>query len=287
MLLRFFSYYRPYKKLFVLDFTCAVIAGLLELGFPIAVNQFVDKLLPGKNWTLILWASLALLGVYLLNTALNYIVNYWGHKLGVNIETDMRKKMFEHLQKLSFRFYDNHKTGHLMTRISNDLNEIGEVAHHGPEDLFIAGMTLIGSCILMMYINLEMAVLTFLIVPIFVFLALHFNRKMTQTYKKLFGDLADFNTRVEENIGGIRVVQAFANEKHEKKLFAVSNSKYRSAKLMAYKIMSKSMSINYMLMRLITLFVLICGTWFVIDGELTYGEFIGFLLLSNVFVRPI
>jgi ATP-binding cassette subfamily B protein len=287
MLLRFFSYYHPYKKLFVLDFTCAVIAGLLELGFPIAVNQFVDKLLPGKDWSLILWASFLLLGIYLLNTLLNYIVNYWGHMLGVNIETDMRKKMFEHLQKLSFRFYDNHKTGHLMTRISNDLNEIGEVAHHGPEDLFIAGMTLVGSCILMMYINWEMAILTFLVVPVFAFLALYFNRKMTQTYKKLFSNIADFNTRVEENIGGIRVVQAFANEEHEKELFAVSNGKYRSAKLLAYKIMSKSMSINYMLMRLITLFVLICGTWFVINGELTYGEFIGFLLLSNVFVRPI
>jgi ATP-binding cassette subfamily B protein len=287
MLYRFFSYYRPYKKLFLLDFSCAVIAGLLELGFPIAVNQFVDQLLPSKNWSIIMWATLLLLGIYVLNTVLNYIVNYWGHMLGINIETDMRKKMFQHLQKLSFRFYDNHKTGHLMTRISNDLNEIGEVAHHGPEDLFIATMTLAGSCILMMYINWEMAVLTFLVVPLFVFLALYFNRKMTHTYKKLFSNLADFNTRVEENIGGIRVVQAFANEEHEKALFAVSNGKYRSAKLLAYKIMSKSMSINYMLMRLITLFVLVCGTWFVINGKLTYGEFIGFLLLSNVFVRPI
>lgn len=287
MLRRFFSYYHPYKKLFLLDFSCAVIAGLLELGFPIAVNQFVDKLLPSKNWSIIFWSTLLLLAIYILNTILNYVVNYWGHMLGINIETDMRKKMFNHLQKLSFRFYDNNKTGHLMTRISNDLNEIGEVAHHGPEDLFIAGMTLAGSCILMMYINWEMAVLTFLVVPLFVFLALYFSRKMTQTYKKLFSNLADFNTRVEENIGGIRVVQAFANEEHEKGLFAVSNGKYRAAKLLAYKIMSKSMSINYMLMRLITLFVLVCGTWFVINGKLTYGEFIGFLLLSNVFVRPI
>ncbi len=287
MLRRFFSYYRPFKGLFILDFSCAVIAGLLELGFPIAVNQFVDKLLPSKNWAIIIWASLLLLGIYVLNTALNYVVNYWGHMLGVNIETSMRKKMFDHLQKLSFRFYDNNKTGHLMTRISNDLNEVGEVAHHGPEDLFIAGMTLVGSCILMMYINREMAILTFLVIPFLVVIAFYFNSKMTQTYKMLFSDLADFNTRVEENVGGIRVVQAFANEEYEKKLFAVNNGKYRGAKLMAYKIMSKSISINYMLMRLITLFVLICGTWFVINGKLTYGEFIGFLLLTNVFVRPI
>ncbi|MDU5950865.1 MAG: ABC transporter ATP-binding protein, partial [Paenibacillus macerans] len=208
MLRRFFSYYKPYKKLFLLDFTCAVVAGLLELGFPIAVNQFVDKLLPGKDWSLIVWASAALLGIYVLNTVLNYIVTYWGHMLGVNIETNMRKKMFDHLQKLSFRFFDNHKTGHLMSRISNDLDNIGEVAHHGPEDLFIAGMTLVGSFLLMLAINWKLAVLTFLVVPVLVWAALYFNGKMTKTYRGLFSALADFNSRVEENIGGIRVVQA-------------------------------------------------------------------------------
>lgn len=287
MLRRFFTYYRPYKKLFILDFTCAVVAGLLELGFPVAVNHFVDELLPGKNWTLILWASAALLGVYLLNTALNYIVTYWGHMLGVNIETNMRKKMFDHLQKLSFRFYDNHKTGHLMSRISNDLDNIGEVAHHGPEDLFIAGMTLVGSFLLMLGINWKLAVLTFLIVPILVWAALYFNGKMTKTYRGLFSALADFNARVEENIGGIRVVQAFANEEHEKALFEENNGEYRQTKLRAYKIMAGSLSVNYMLMRLVSLFVMVCGTWFVIRGELSYGEFIGFLLLANVFIRPI
>lgn len=287
MLRRFFSYYRPYKNLFILDFTCAVVAGLLELGFPVAVNHFVDELLPGKNWSMILWASVALLGVYVLNTVLNYIVTYWGHMLGVNIETNMRKKMFDHLQKLSFRFYDNHKTGQLMSRISNDLDNIGEVAHHGPEDVFIAGMTLIGSFFLMLAINWKLAVLTFLVVPVLVWTALYFNGKMTKTYRGLFTALADFNARVEENIGGIRVVQAFANEEHEKKLFEENNGSYRATKLRAYKIMAGSMSVNYMLMRLVSLFVMIAGTWFVIRGELSYGEFVGFLLLANVFVRPI
>lgn len=287
MLRRFFSYYKPYKNLFILDFGCAVIAGLLELGFPIAVNQFVDKLLPGKDWNLIILASAALLGVYILNTVLNYIVTYWGHMLGVNIETRMRSKMFGHLQKLSFRFYDNNKTGHLMSRISNDLDNIGEVAHHGPEDVFIAFMTLIGSFLLMLSIHWKLAVLTFLVVPVLVWVALHYNGKMTKTYRGLFGALADFNARVEENIGGIRVVQAFANEEHEKQQFAENNGKYRTTKLQAYKIMAGSMSINYMMMRLVSLFVMVCGTWFVIRGELSYGEFIGFLLLANVFTRPI
>lgn len=287
MLRRFFSYYKPYRKLFILDFTCAVVAGLLELGFPIAVNQFIDKLLPSQDWSLIIWACSLLLGIYVLNTILNYIVTYWGHMLGVNIETDMRKNMFEHLQKLSFRFYDNNKTGHLMSRISRDLDDIGEVAHHGPEDIFIASMTLIGSFVLMLTINWQLAILTFLVVPVIVWAALYFNRKMTSTYRGLFSELGEFNARVEENVGGIRVVQAFANEEHEKKLFADNNGRYRATKMKAYKIMAGSLSINYMLIRLVNLFVMVCGTWFVIQGQLSYGGFIGFLLLTNVFIRPI
>ncbi|MBE5394864.1 ABC transporter ATP-binding protein [Brevibacillus borstelensis] len=287
MIKRFFSYYRPYKGLFLLDFSCAVIAGLLELGFPLAVNQFVDKLLPGKDWSLILLACLGLLAIYALNTVLQYIVTYWGHMLGVNIETDMRRKLFEHLQKLSFRFFDNNKKGHLIGRITNDLNEIGEIAHHGPEDIFIAVMTLIGSFGLMAYIHLELAILTFLVVPLMAVVATVYSKKMTKTYRRLFGDVGEFNARVEDNVSGIRVVQAFANEAYEKELFAVNNQQFRQTKLLAYKIMAKSLSISYMMMRLISLFVMICGTWFVIRGELSYGEFVGFLLLTNVFFRPI
>ncbi|MED1872492.1 ABC transporter ATP-binding protein [Brevibacillus borstelensis] len=287
MIKRFFFYYRPYKGLFLLDFSCAVIAGLLELGFPLAVNQFVDKLLPGKDWSLILLACLGLLAIYALNTVLQYIVTYWGHMLGVNIETDMRRKLFEHLQKLSFRFFDNNKKGHLIGRITNDLNEIGEIAHHGPEDIFIAVMTLIGSFGLMAYIHLELAILTFLVVPLMAVVATVYSKKMTKTYRRLFGDVGEFNARVEDNVSGIRVVQAFANEAYEKELFAVNNQQFRQTKLLAYKIMAKSLSISYMMMRLISLFVMICGTWFVIRGELSYGEFVGFLLLTNVFFRPI
>ncbi|MCS7463937.1 ABC transporter ATP-binding protein/permease [Paenibacillus doosanensis] len=287
MLKRFFSYYRPYRGLFLLDFCCAIVAGLLELGFPLAVNQFVDKLLPSKDWTLIGWACAALLGIYALNTVLQYVVTYWGHMLGINIETDMRKKLFDHIQKLSFRFFDNNKTGHLMTRITNDLNEIGEIAHHGPEDVFIAIMTLIGAFLLMLSIHAKLAVLTFIVIPVMAWFAYFFSKKMTRTYERLFGNVAEFNSRVENNIGGIRVVQAFTNEEYEKELFKDTNRQYRQTKLLAYKLMAKSMSITYMMMRFVSLFVMVCGTWFVIRQELTYGQFVGFLLLSNVFFRPI
>jgi len=287
LLRRFFSYYRPYKGLFFLDFFCAVIAALLELGFPLAVNRVVDDLLPGKDWNLILWACAGLLAVYAVNTFLNFVVAYWGHMLGINIERDMRKTLFDHIQKLSFRFFDNHKTGHLLSRLTNDLNEIGEVAHHGPEDLFIALMTLVGAFVLMLNIHVELALLTFVAVPIMIALAVYFNAQMTKAFRRMFADLADINARVEDNIGGIRVVQAFANEEYEKKRFAANNERYRSAKLLAYKIMGKNGSLSYMLMRLATLFVMICGAWYVFHDDLHYGEFMAFLLLVNVLFRPI
>lgn len=287
MVRRFFTYYLPYKKLFLLDFGCAVFAGLMELAFPLVVNRFIDDLLPGEKWSIIIWASAGLLLLYILNTFLLYVVNYWGHMLGINIETDMRKKLFDHIQKLSFRFFDNTKTGHLMSRLTNDMMQIGEMAHHGPEDLFIAVMTLAGSFTLMMFINWKLAVLTFVVVPVIIWLVVYFNKRMTKAIDQLYTDIGDFNARVEDNVGGIRVVQAFSNEKHEQAQFAVNNGRFRLSKLVSYKLIAKNGSISYMMMRFVTLFVMVCGTWFVIRGELSYGQFIGFLLLTNVFFRPI
>ncbi|WP_058303143.1 ABC transporter ATP-binding protein [Gorillibacterium timonense] len=287
MIRRFFAYYRPYKALFLLDFGCAIIAGLLELAFPIAVNLFVDDLLPGGKWNMIVWASLGLIALYAFSAVLTYIVNYWGHMLGINIETDMRRKLFSHIQKLSFRFFDNTKTGHLIGRLTNDMNMIGEMAHHGPEDLFIAVMTLAGSFLLMLSINWQLALLTFVIVPAILWLVIFFNQKMTKAIHQLFRDVGDFNARIEDSVGGIRVVKAFSNEAHEEAQFAVNNGRFRLTKLASYKLIAKNGSISYVMMRFVTVFVMICGTWYVIQDQLTYGEFIGFLLLTNVFFRPI
>lgn len=287
MLRRFFSYYAPYKGLFVLDFGCAIIAGLLELGFPMAIKAFIDTLLPEQDWSLILLASVALLAVYLLNTGLMAIVNYWGHALGVGIETDMRRQAFEHLQKLPFRYYDNMKTGHIITHVTKDLEEVGEIAHHGPEDLFIAIMTFIGAFILMATVHLPLAMLTIVIVPFMTFLVSRYGARMTDTWRQLFGQVGNFNARIEESVGGIRVVKAFANEAHEKKLFSHDNENYRRTKLQAYRIMTASLTLSYLSTRLIQLVVMLAGIWYVIKGELTYGGFVGFLLLIEVFFRPV
>lgn len=287
MIRQFFAYYRPYKGLFLLDFGCAVVVGMLELGFPLAINQFIDNLLPSQNWPLIILATGILLGIYALNTGLQYIVTYWGHMLGINIETDMRTKLFDHIQKLTFRYFDNTKTGHLIARITTDLQDIGEMAHHGPEDLFIAVMTLIGAFVLMATIHWELALLTFLVVPAILWVAVYFSSKMTITFRQLFRSIGRFNARIEDALGGIRVVKAFANEDHERDLFAVNNSQYRETKLVAYDIMAKALSMSYMLMRFVILFVMVAGTWYVIQGELSNGEFVAYLLLTNVFFRPI
>ncbi|MEO3385302.1 ABC transporter ATP-binding protein [Mesorhizobium sp. CAU 1741] len=287
MIRRFFSYYSQWKGLFALDFSCAVLAGLLELGFPLAVTWFVDDLLPTSQWGLILACALGLLALYVANTVLMAVVVYWGHMLGINIETEMRRKAFDHLQKLSFRFYDENKTGHLLARMTKDLEEIGEVAHHGPEDLFIAIMTLIGAFALMAWVHLPLALITATIVPVMAWVTARYGGRMTQTWQALYGRVGDFNVRLEENIGGMRVVQAFANEDFERSLFARDNARYRTTKLAAYRIMAASTSLSYMSMRLIQLVVMIAGSYFVIGGDLSAGGFVGFLLLVNVFVRPI
>ncbi|GIN71880.1 multidrug ABC transporter ATP-binding protein [Bacillus sp. J14TS2] len=284
---RFFSYYKPYKLLFILDFCCAIFVGILELAFPLAVNQVIDHLLPQGKWNLIIWACIALLVIYGMNTLLQYVVTYWGHRLGINIETNMRQKLFTHMQKLSFGHYDNNKTGHSISRLTKDLEEIGEMAHHGPEDAFVAIMTLVGAFFIMIGINWKLAVISFIVIPLLMILAIHFNKLMTRTFRIMFSDIADINSRVEDSIGGIRVVQAFANEKYEQKKFAENNERYRQTKLESYKIMAKNVMSNYFLMRVVTLFTLLFGTWFVINGSLTYGEFVAFLLLSNILLGPI
>ncbi len=287
MLKRFFSYYRPYRKLFWLDFSAAVISGVMELAFPVIVSMFVDRLLPSGDWPVIVFAAAALLGIYLLNAGLNYVVTYWGHMLGINIETDMRQEAFDHVQSLSFSYFDGQQTGKLVGRLTKDLEEIGEVAHHGPEDAFIAVMTLLGAFVLMYLANPALATITVCILPLVIWLTSRYGGAFTTTWRQIFSSVARFNTRIEDNVGGIRVVQAFGNEEHEKRLFARENREYRRFKLQAYDIMAKSVSYSYLSMRVTQMVVMIAGSWFVLNGQLSNGEFVGFLLLVNVFFRPI
>ncbi|CAX24425.1 putative ABC transporter, fused ATPase and transmembrane permease domains [Methylorubrum extorquens DM4] len=287
MLKAFLAYYRPHRTLFLVDFGCAVLSGLLELGFPLAVKAFVDRLLPQQDWGLILLAAMGLTLLYVANAGLMVVVTYWGHVLGINIETEMRARAFDHLQKLSFRFFDGQKTGHLVARITKDLEEIGEVAHHGPEDLFIAVMTLFGAFALMFLVHPPLALMTLAILPLIAFIVIRYGGRMTRNWQAQYGRVGAFNARIEENVGGIRVVKAFANEAHERALFASDNRNYRTTKLEAYRLMAGALSINYLGLRLVQIVVLLGGAAFVVRGDLTPGGFVGFLLLVAVFYRPL
>ena len=287
MLRDFFSYYRPWKVLFWVDFGCAVLSGLLELAFPLAVRGFIDVLLPAGDWSLTLMAAAALMGIYLINTVLMAVVTYWGHMLGINIETEMRRRAFDHIQKLSWSYFDKSRTGHLVSRVTRDLEEIGEVAHHGPEDLFIAIMTFIGAFALMLWLHPPLAIMTAVIVPVAVLVVSVFGGRMTATWRAIYSRVANFNVRMEENVGGIRVVQAFGNEEHEKARFAHDNARYRQTKLDAYTIMAASQALNYIGMRGVQVLIMVAGAGYVLSGSLTAGGFVGFLLLSSVFFRPL
>ncbi len=260
---------------------------MLELAFPLAIKSFIDVLLPSGNVALTLWAAFGLLVIYIFNAGLMIIVIYWGHKLGINIETEMRRRAFAHLQRLSFGYFDKVRTGKLVARVTRDLEEIGEVAHHGPEDLFIAIMTFAGAFVLMTTINLELALITAIIVPGCVTVVVIFGGRMTRTWRAIYSRVADFNVRLEENIGGIREVQAFANEEHEKTLFDQNNNRYRATKLAAYKLMAGSSALSYLGMRVVQVVVMVTGAVFVLNGSLSTGGFVAFLLLVTIFFRPL
>lgn len=287
MLSKFFAYYKPHKRLFMVDFSSAIIVAILELAFPMAVQWFIDTLLPTNEWGMIVKLSILLLMVFVLSAILNFIVNYLGHKLGINIETDMRQDLFNHLQKQSFRFFDNNKTGHLMSRITNDLFDIGEFAHHGPEDFFIAIMTFVGAFVIMFNVNPTLAFVALVAIPFLVWIVTYSNKKMNAAWKEMYGKIADVNGRIEDSVSGIRVVQSFTNEKFEMERFREQNGLFKTAKLMGYKVMSGTSSGIYMMTRLLTLAVLVVGAWLSFNGKLSYGELVSFVLYTNVLIKPI
>ncbi|NJE36402.1 ABC transporter ATP-binding protein [Bacillus paralicheniformis] len=287
MIRRFFSYYKPHKRLFFIDFSSAIIVAVLELAFPLVVQWFIDTLIPGGDWLEIVWVSIGLLLIYLLSTCLQYIVNYLGHKLGINIETDMRQELFQHVQRQSFRYFDNTKTGHIISRITNDLFDIGELAHHGPEDLFIAVMTFLGAFWIMLTINVKLALVAVLFVPLLIILITYSNIRMNRAWRQMYSEIADVNARVEDSVSGVRVVQSFTNERFEISRFLKNNQKFRKAKLKGYKTMALTTAGTFLMTRLMILAVLVFGAWLSFSGNMSYGEFVGFVLYVNVLFKPI
>ncbi len=285
MLRRFISYYRPYKKLLAVSLISAVIAGLLELRFPVIVKVFVDDLLPAHDWGLIIWSAILLLAIYAINGGLLAIVNYYGHLLGINIETDMRQQAFSHIQQLSFRYFDNSSVGDLITNVTKDLEEIGEVAHHGPEDIVLSVMTFCGAVAITFYIHWKLGLLVACLVPTIAWASGRYGVKLTRNWRHLLRQISSLNQTITESIGGIRVVKAFSNEGHEYKAFLTRNHDYRRTKKTAYAYMTASTMVSYFGTRSVQLLVLVVGAWYVALGEITQGSFVGILLLVNILFK--
>lgn len=283
----FFKYYKPYKGLFFLDFSSAIFVGLLELIFPLITSVYIDKLLPTNHWNLIVLFGLLLLFVFAVEAVLKFIVTYWGHKLGTNIERDMRNDLYGHIQKLNFKYFDNQKSGKLIGRLTNDLMDIGEAAHHGPEDVFLSIMTLIGAFVIMLTIDVKLALITFCVVPIVFVLAIFFSQKMSRAFKKLFANVSRFNELIADNVGGIRLVQAFTNERYENDKFRNINDNFRAAKLKAYNYMSWNITISHIAQKITLIVVLIVGSYFVLHGDLSYGGIVAFIMITNVLFKPL
>ncbi len=287
MIRRFIHYYRPHLLLFFIDFACAFIMAGLDLVFPMMVRKMIDEIIPVSGLKFILWIGLGLLFLYGARYILHYIVDYWGHVLGVRIEYDMRNDLFHHIQKLSLTYFDNTKTGHIMSRLVNDLNEISEMAHHGPEDLFIAMVTLLGSFIIMLTMHWPLALITFSIIPIMLIFAIIKNRRMQGAFKDMRLKVADINAQIEDSISGIRVVKAFTNEEYEEKKFKKGNIKFRKSRENAFQVMAQFFAGITFFSNIINVIVVVFGGIFIYQGQLTSGELVGFLLYVSMFLQPI
>ncbi|MGI6615437.1 MAG: ABC transporter ATP-binding protein [Dethiobacteria bacterium] len=287
MLKNFAKYYRPHLPLFILDFSCAFVMSGLDLVFPVTVQWIIDRILPHRDLTLLLWICGGLLVLYLVRALLQYIVDYWGHVLGVRMEYDMRQDLFDHIQKLSFRYFDKTKTGHIMSRLVNDLNEISELAHHGPEDLFIATVTLIGAFLIMMTRSWQLTLLVFSLIPVMIWFTVSKNKKMQTTFRNVRLRVADINARVEDSISGVRVVKSFTNERYEKEKFERDNRNFRRSRQRSFRVMAEFFSGVNLFSNLISLIVVFFGGYFIYRGQISLGVLVGFLLYVNMFLQPI
>ena len=287
MVKRFLSYYRPHLPLFGLDFSCAVLLAGMDLIFPTVVRKMIDEILPAGNIHMLLLAGAGLLFLYGASYYLQYIVDCYGHVLGTRMEYDMRRTLFDHIQKLSFGYFDNTKTGHLMSRLVSDLNEISEMAHHGPEDLFVAIITLLGSFLIMASVNWHLTMMIFSLIPFLLWFSMVKNRHMQAVFRDLRVKMADINAQAEDSLTGIRVVKSFANEWYEKSKFERGNRNFLQSRENAFKVMGKFYAGITLFINLLNLIVLIGGGYFIYQGEMTVGALISFLLYVGIFLQPI
>lgn len=287
MIKTFIKYYKPYKKLFFLDLLAAFLVAVCDLAYPMLTREIMDDVIPNKNLRMLWVFAIALLVIFVAKAGLNYFMQYQGHIVGVGMQGDMRDDLFKKLQKLPNRFFDDNKTGVIMSRLVNDLNEVSELAHHGPEDLFISAVMLIGSFGVLSTINIELTIIVFMLLPFGVWFTLKKRKGMMKAFKATREKTGEVNATVENSISGIRVTKSFSNKKYEMKKFDKCNSVFKDSRQKAYKKMAEYFSGMFLFIDLLELVVLIAAGYFTYMGRITLGDFAAYILYIKMFLQPI
>ena len=287
MLKKFISYYKPVKKIFITDMICAFAVAVCDLFYPMITRNIINIYVPNQEFQLMITWLVVLGLIYILKFGLNYYITYYGHIMGVKMQANMRKDIFEHLQDLPFVFFDENKTGSLSSRIINDLMDVSELAHHGPEDLFISLIMLVGSFIMLSTINLPLSLIVFSIVPLLLIVAMKLRIKMEDAFMETRVTIGEVNATIENSISGIRVSKAFSNKENEIEKFNLNNSRFQEARRKAYKVMAEFHVGSSFIIDILNIVVLSAGAIFFFIGIINFGDFAAFLLYTGNFLNPI
>lgn len=288
---KFVGFYRPYIGVFILDMLCAFLAAGVSLVNPLIVRYITNELLPNygadETTTMLIKLLGAMLSLILLQLACNYYITYQGHMMGAKMEYDMRAEIFGHYQKLSFSFYDNEKTGQLMSRITNDLFDITELCHHGPEDVLISVIKVVGAFVILLQVNVYLTLIVFAFIPVMIVFASIVRKKMRRAFRKNREKIADINAGIEDNLSGIRVVKSFANEEMEKQKFKKGNDAFLESKRNSYLNMATFHSGLNFFIGLLNIAVVIGGGFFITNEVIGLGDLITYMLYINTLIEPI
>ncbi|MFA5569938.1 MAG: ABC transporter ATP-binding protein [Sphaerochaetaceae bacterium] len=287
MLKRFISYYTPYKKLFILDMSAAVIGSLLAIIFPQLTRELLRTYIPNHDWRMMIMIFVVMLAIYIIQTFTTYIRVRWGHHLGVLMESDMRQDLFNHLQRLSFGYFDETKTGHLMSRLTNDLFMITETAHHGPEDLLISAVVIIGAYTVMFSNNVYLAAVSLIPLPFMLFYGMRFGKRLKAGFRAVRSTVADVNSMVENSIQGVREIQSFTSESYEKQKFKQVNTIFKDARSNQYKVMARYESTMILLRELYYFTTVAGGAILIYKGLVPVYDLVAFILYVGVVLPPI
>ena len=287
MLKRFIRYYRPHKKMLLLDMLAALLISVIGMVYPIVTNKMLNEYIPQKQYTVIVIAGAAVLVLYVIRMLLRYFVQYYGHIIGVKMQSQMRQDLFAHLQKLPFSFYDNNETGRIMTRITSDLFEVCELAHHGPENLLISAVMIVLSFGYLLSINWMLTLIIFACVPILMVVTFRFRRAMKEAFAERRQSNAVINAAVESSVTGIRVTKAYTNAATEVEKFRKGDEQFVGASRKAYNAMARFFSSTSFVTDVFNVIILIAGGLFLYDGKISFGDYSTFIVSVNLFIQPV